>query len=121
MRSGADKPDPVAGWRTYVRLWPFMRPYVRGLVVVLVVSVFSTVLGLTIDRGMIRSIDDPVRNYIKDGGYDSPHNSKITWRHHANQTSEWEGSMFGKSHDDAQLVGRLDLGIECREGRGRER
>ena len=62
-------------------------------------SFLSTVLGLTIDRGMIKSIDDPVRNYIKDGGYDSPHNSRITWRHHANQTSEWEGSMFGKSHD----------------------
>jgi len=62
-------------------------------------SFLSTVLGMTIDRGMIKNIDDPVRNYIKDGGYDSPHNSKITWRHHANQTSEWEGTMFGKSHD----------------------
>ncbi len=62
-------------------------------------SFLSTVLGLTLDRGMIKSMDDPVRNYIKDGGYDAPHNSKITWRHHANQTSEWEGSMFGKSHD----------------------
>jgi len=62
-------------------------------------SFLSTVLGLTIERGMIKNIDDPVKNYIKDGGYDSPHNSKITWRHHANQTSEWEGTMFGKSHD----------------------
>ena len=62
-------------------------------------SFLSTVLGLTIDRAMIKSIDDPVRDYVKDGGYDSPHNSKITWRHHATQTSEWEGSMFGKSHD----------------------
>src|SRR6266705_387590 len=56
-------------------------------------SFLSTVLGLAIDRGMIKSIDDPVSNYIKEGGYDSPHNSKITWRYHANQTSEWEGSM----------------------------
>ncbi|MEK6322461.1 MAG: serine hydrolase [Acidobacteriota bacterium] len=62
-------------------------------------SFLSTVLGLTIDRGMIKNVDDPVRKYIKDGGYDSPHNSKITWRHHASQTSEWEGAMFGKSHD----------------------
>jgi len=62
-------------------------------------SFLSTVLGLTIDRGMIKSLDDPVRDYIKDGGYDSPHNSKITWRHHVTQTSEWEGTMFGKSHD----------------------
>ncbi|HKA23232.1 MAG TPA: serine hydrolase [Blastocatellia bacterium] len=77
-------------------------------------SFLSTVLGLTIDRGMIKSIDDPVRNYIKDGGYDSPHNSKITWRHHANQTSEWEGSMFGKSHD---FIGVEQFGRGKREPR----
>jgi CubicO group peptidase (beta-lactamase class C family) len=59
-------------------------------------SYLSTVLGLTIDRGMIKSVTDPVRNYIKDGGYDSPHNARITWEHHARQTSEWEGTMFGK-------------------------
>src|SRR5436190_7430694 len=62
-------------------------------------SFLSTVLGLTIDRGTIKNIDDPVGNYIKDGGYDSAHNARITWRHHASQTSEWEGTMFGKSHD----------------------
>ena len=62
MREGGDKPDPIAGWGTYTRLWPFMRPYVRGLVLVLVVSVFSTVLGLTqpyiskllIDKALLR-------------------------------------------------------------------
>jgi len=60
-------------------------------------SYLSTILGLMIDRGMVKNITDPVRNYIKDGGYDSPHNAKITWEHHARQTSEWEGTMFGKS------------------------
>ena len=77
-------------------------------------SFLSTVLGLTLDRGMIKSIDDPVRNYIKDGGYDSPHNSKITWRHHAKQTSEWEGTMFGKSHD---FIGVEQFGRGRREPR----
>ena len=77
-------------------------------------SFLSTVLGLTLERGMIKSIDDPVRNYIKDGGYDSPHNAKITWRHHANQTSEWEGSMFGKSHD---FIGVENFGRGRREPR----
>jgi CubicO group peptidase (beta-lactamase class C family) len=62
-------------------------------------SFLSTVLGLALDRRLIKSVDDPVRKYINDGGYDSPHNSAITWRHHANQTSEWEGTLFGKSHD----------------------
>ncbi len=77
-------------------------------------SFLSTVLGLTIDRGMIKSLDDPVRNYIKDGGYDSPHNAMITWRHHASQTSEWEGSMFGKSHD---FIGVEQFGAGRREPR----
>lgn len=60
-------------------------------------SYLSTILGMTIDRGMIKNINDPVRPYIKDGGYDSPHNSKVTWKNHANQTSEWEGTLFGKA------------------------
>lgn len=60
-------------------------------------SYLSTVLGLTIDRGIIKNVTDPVANYIKDGGYDSPHNATITWEHHARQASEWEGTMFGKS------------------------
>ena len=59
-------------------------------------SYLSTILGLTIDRGMIKSIKDPVRDYVKDGGYDSPHNARITWEDHARQASEWEGTMFGK-------------------------
>ena len=77
-------------------------------------SFLSAVLGLTIDRGMIRSIDDPVRDYIKDGGYDSPHNSKITWRYHANQTSEWQGVMFGKPHD---FIGAEQFGAGARPPR----
>lgn len=36
----------VAQWKTYGRLWVFLRPYARRLVLVLVVSLLSTVLGL---------------------------------------------------------------------------
>ncbi len=61
-------------------------------------SFLSTILGVTIDRGLIKSITDPVGNSIKDGGYESPRNAKITWEHHARQISEWEGTMFGKVH-----------------------
>ncbi len=61
-------------------------------------SYLSTLLGLAIDRGLIKNIADPVGTYLKDGGYDSPHNAKITWEHHARQASEWEGTMFGKPH-----------------------
>lgn len=62
-------------------------------------SFLSTLLGLAIDRQLIKNINDPVRNYINDGGYESLHNAKVTWEEHAHQTSEWEGSMWGKSSD----------------------
>lgn len=70
-------------------------------------SMLSTILGITIDRGMIKNIKDPVENYIHDGGYDSAHNRKITWEQHARQTSEWEGEMWGKKHD---FVGKEAFG-----------
>jgi CubicO group peptidase (beta-lactamase class C family) len=61
-------------------------------------SYLSTILGLTIDRGMIPRVTDPVGNLIHDGGYDSEHNAKVTWQHHVTQSSEWAGDLFGKSH-----------------------
>lgn len=62
-------------------------------------SFLSTILGLTLDRGMIQDINDPVAKYVHDGGYDSEQNSKVTWEHHARQTTEWEGELWGKKHD----------------------
>ena len=46
---------------------------------------------------LFRSVDDPVAGYVRDGGYDSPHNAKITWKNHLQQESEWEGVMWGKN------------------------
>src|SRR5215471_7479922 len=60
-------------------------------------SMLATVAGIALDRGLIRSVDDPVANLVKDGGYDSPHNQLITWRNHLQQESEWEGEMWGKN------------------------
>jgi CubicO group peptidase (beta-lactamase class C family) len=60
-------------------------------------SMLSTIAGIAVDRGLIPSVDDPVANLIKDGGYDSPHNRLITWRNHLQQESEWEGEMWGKN------------------------
>lgn len=70
-------------------------------------SYLSTLLGLAIDHSLIPSVDDPVGTLVKDGGYESPHNAKITWAHHATQTSEWEGTMFGKAHT---FIGRDEFG-----------
>lgn len=70
-------------------------------------SYLSTILGLTIDRGMIRSVADRVGELIHDAGYDSAHNSAVTWEHHVTQTSEWEGELFGKP---STFIGREEFG-----------
>lgn len=71
-------------------------------------SFLSTVCSLAVQRGLIRDVNDPVAKYIHDGGYDSPHNAKITWKNHLQQESEWEGSMWGKNADflGAEQFGR---------------
>src|SRR5437660_98369 len=52
-------------------------------------SFLSTLCGLAVDRGMIKSVRDPMTLYATDHGYDSQHNSKLTWEEHLQQTSEW--------------------------------
>ncbi len=62
-------------------------------------SMLATVAGVALDRGLIPNVDHPVVNTVQDGGYDSPQNSRVTWRHHLQQESEWEGEMWGKNAD----------------------
>jgi CubicO group peptidase (beta-lactamase class C family) len=73
-------------------------------------SMLSTITGIALDRGLIRSVDDPVGSLVKDGGYASPQNSRVTWRHHLQQESEWEGVMFGKNANfiGAEAFGRAE-------------
>jgi CubicO group peptidase (beta-lactamase class C family) len=64
-------------------------------------SYLSILAGLASDRGLIADIDAPVRRTPgypadEDGGFDPPHNDKITWRHLLQQTSEWEGTLWDK-------------------------
>lgn len=61
-------------------------------------SYLSTVAGLALDRGMIRDVDDLVRDYMTepDGAFDGEHNGQITWRHLLQQSSEWVGKLWGK-------------------------
>ncbi len=56
-------------------------------------SYLSTVAGLAYDSRLIKSVDDPVTNYVEDK-FDGPHNSKITWRHLLTQSSDWSGCLF---------------------------
>jgi CubicO group peptidase (beta-lactamase class C family) len=77
-------------------------------------SFLSTVAGLAVERGLIKNVNDPVANYIHDGGYDSPHNRLITWKNHLQQESEWEGNMWGKNSD---FVGAAAFGAGERKPR----
>ena len=77
-------------------------------------SMLSTLLGLAHDRGLIKDIDGRVGDQVKDGGYDSPQNQAITWRHHVTQTSEWEGTLFGKPHT---FLGVNEFGEGARQPR----
>jgi len=78
-------------------------------------SFLSTTVGLAYDQGLIGSVDDLVRDYMppivleaEDGEpgdeagrrpkllFESEHNRKITWDHLLRQTSDWEGTLWGK-------------------------
>lgn len=78
-------------------------------------SFLSTTVGLAYDRGLIRSVDDLVRDYVGpivldhgDGEpgdesgrrpkllFESEHNRSIAWDHLLRQTSDWEGTLWAK-------------------------
>lgn len=59
-------------------------------------SYLSTTAGLALDAGLIRDVHDKVGGYVWDGKFDSEHNSKITWHHLLNQSSDWSGTLFDK-------------------------
>ena len=77
-------------------------------------SFLSTTASIAFTQGLIKSVDDKVADYIHDGGYESVHNAKITWKNHLQQESEWEGEMWGKN---ANFLGVEEFG----EGRKKPR
>jgi CubicO group peptidase (beta-lactamase class C family) len=62
-------------------------------------SMLATVAAVAVRDGKVANLDDAVGASVKDGGYDSPHNAQVTWKMHLQQETEWNGSMWGKSHD----------------------
>lgn len=59
-------------------------------------SYLSTTAGLALDAGLIKDVREKVGGYVRDGTFDSEHNSKITWHHLLNQSSDWSGTLFDK-------------------------
>jgi CubicO group peptidase (beta-lactamase class C family) len=79
-------------------------------------SLLSTVIGIAVDRGLIRSTSDTVASYVPFVELYSPgnstgsesnqndiiypfaseHNRRLTWEVMLRQTSDWEGTLWGK-------------------------
>ena len=58
-------------------------------------SFLSTVAGLAVDQGLIKTETDKVEGYVWDGTFNGGHNSKITWQHLLQQNSDWSGELWG--------------------------
>ena len=70
-------------------------------------SVVSVVAGVAFDDGLLVP-DQLVHEVVDVAEFRGPHNDRITWRHLLQQSSQWEGELWGKPTSvDAQ---------SCREG-----
>lgn len=58
----------------------------------------STVAGLAVQKGLIKDVNDRARGYMPPGVdlFEAPKNQPITWDHLLRQTSDWQGTMWGK-------------------------
>jgi CubicO group peptidase (beta-lactamase class C family) len=81
-------------------------------------SYLAILAGLAVADGLIPDLDAPVRETVRDGGFEGPQNGAITWRHLLQNTSEWDGTLFGKS--DVIDRGR-NLAVEGQGRKGLER
>jgi len=59
-------------------------------------SFLSSVVGLAFDRRLIPDLDQRVRELVPIPEFESSHNATITWDHMLRQTSDWEGTLWGK-------------------------
>lgn len=58
-------------------------------------SVLALVAGVAHDDGVL-DLDEPVRARVGLPQFDGAHGRGITWRHLLDQTSQWEGELWGK-------------------------
>jgi CubicO group peptidase (beta-lactamase class C family) len=58
----------------------------------------TTVVGLAWQKGLIRNVTDKARDYMPTGVdlFEAPHNQNITWDHLLRQSSDWQGTLWGK-------------------------
>jgi CubicO group peptidase (beta-lactamase class C family) len=79
-------------------------------------SYLSTLAGLALHAGLIADVHDKAGDYVRDGTFASEHNSKITWHHLLNQSSDWSGTLWDRPDwADRPPRGRTRQELEQRE------
>jgi CubicO group peptidase (beta-lactamase class C family) len=75
-------------------------------------SYLAVLAGLAHARGLIGELDEPMAATAVDDAFASAHNRTITWRHMLTQSSEWQGTLWGKpdSLDHNRDIGQSELG-----------
>ena len=70
-------------------------------------SYLALLAGLAVADGLITDLDAAVASTVPGPWFASPHNARITWRHLLQQTSEWQGTLWGKpdAADHNRVVG----------------
>jgi len=78
-------------------------------------SYLAILAGLAVQDGLLPDLDARVSDRVPHEAFATAQNSPITWRHLLTNTSEFEGTLFGKS----DLIDRgRNLGVE---GQGKKR
>jgi len=70
-------------------------------------SFLSAVVGVAYDRGLIKDLHRRVGEDVPIEQFRSEHNAKITWDDLLRQTSDWEGTLWGKPDWADRPVGDL--------------
>src|SRR6185503_5534679 len=70
-------------------------------------SFLSTLVGLAWQRGLIHDVTDHASDYMPGSDYfASPHNAPITMQHLLQQSSDWQGTLWGKPDWADRPVGK---------------
>lgn len=56
----------------------------------------SVVAGVAVDRGLVADLDEPVGRAVGAPPFTSDPGAQITWAHLLYQTSQWDGTLWGK-------------------------
>jgi CubicO group peptidase (beta-lactamase class C family) len=88
---------PVSGvvWRAGQVLARWGEPQRVDLTFSVAKTYLALLAGVAFDRGLLPDVHEPVIARVPGIGFEGAHNAAITWHQLLQQTSEWEGTLFG--------------------------